>query len=341
MKITITLLVFVLSVTGSIAQPSPIMVCNPAGTTCTPYTNLDTAVTYAPSGSYIYLPGGDFPINIVFDKELHIIGAGHYPDSTLISGRTQINGNIELIAGCDNSSFEGFYLSGDFAPIDMMSIGGATVNGITINRCNIGSAGSNNFFNSYFLQSVVRGIINTGSGNNNVVSNCVVGGLSDVNNAIIKNCVFFEGTSSFGGLCGHISSFDRVSNSTFEENVFYGVMGTTYAGNGFCMYASSNNTFVNNITLSGAYNHGPSVEIGTISNVPAANVFLNVSTAGFDYAKDFHTLSPYTSLGIYGGAIPYKEGAVPSNPHIYFKSIDGVTNTNGELQVQIKVRAEY
>lgn len=46
-------------------------------------------------------------------------------------------------------------------------------------------------------------------------------------------------------------------------------------------------------------------------------------------------------MGIYGGSTPWKEGAIPSNPHIFFKNISNATDGSGNLPVQIKVSAQY
>jgi hypothetical protein len=45
-------------------------------------------------------------------------------------------------------------------------------------------------------------------------------------------------------------------------------------------------------------------------------------------------------VGIYGGLFPYKEGAVPLNPHISLKNIAPQTDVNGDLNIQLKVNAQ-
>ena len=45
-------------------------------------------------------------------------------------------------------------------------------------------------------------------------------------------------------------------------------------------------------------------------------------------------------VGVFGGSFPFKDGLVPSNPHIFFKNISSITDNTGNLPVQIKVRAE-
>jgi len=84
------------------------------------------------------------------------------------------------------------------------------------------------------------------------------------------------------------------------------------------------------------------------SSSQADTLFVNSPNASsFDYQYNYHLKpnSPYlsagsdgTEIGIYGGNSPYREGAVPSNPHIYFKQVSTQTNSNGQLPVQFKVR---
>ena len=47
-----------------------------------------------------------------------------------------------------------------------------------------------------------------------------------------------------------------------------------------------------------------------------------------------------TDIGIYGGLFPWKEGSVPFNPHIQTKTIGNITDGNGNLQINIKVKAQ-
>jgi hypothetical protein len=47
-----------------------------------------------------------------------------------------------------------------------------------------------------------------------------------------------------------------------------------------------------------------------------------------------------TQIGLYGSVFPYKDGAVPINPHIQAKTIAPVTNSIGELNIDIKVAAQ-
>jgi hypothetical protein len=48
------------------------------------HTELDDAVNQAVNGDTLYLPGGYFPLTVQIDKELHIVGEGHNPESTRV-----------------------------------------------------------------------------------------------------------------------------------------------------------------------------------------------------------------------------------------------------------------
>ncbi|MBK9793187.1 MAG: hypothetical protein IPP60_08805 [Sphingobacteriales bacterium] len=89
--------------------------------------------------------------------------------------------------------------------------------------------------------------------------------------------------------------------------------------------------------------------VNTIYNLSLSNDFVNVSNPNFSSLFDYHLKSTSsgknagtdgTDIGIYGGAYPYKEGAVPPNPHISTKSIAPTSAANGTLPVNIKVLAQ-
>ena len=87
--------------------------------------------------------------------------------------------------------------------------------------------------------------------------------------------------------------------------------------------------------------------LNNYTNIPQANIFVNQTGTTFNYTHDYHLQAPTTYLGtdgtqvgIYGGTFPYKEGAVPLNPHIQLKNIAPTTDANGDLQIQIQVKAQ-
>ncbi|OPZ96628.1 MAG: hypothetical protein BWY70_01710 [Bacteroidetes bacterium ADurb.Bin408] len=78
--------------------------------------------------------------------------------------------------------------------------------------------------------------------------------------------------------------------------------------------------------------------------------FVNVpNVADFSYTYNYHLSDTSvaigagmngTDCGIYGGDNPYKDGAVPLNPHIQFKQIPTATDSQGKLNIQVKVSAQ-
>lgn len=79
------------------------------------------------------------------------------------------------------------------------------------------------------------------------------------------------------------------------------------------------------------------------------NTFVSATTTAYYEELDYSikTTSPAknggddgTDIGIYGGTTPWKNGAIPSNPRIFFKNIANTTDVNGNLPVQIKVSAQ-
>jgi hypothetical protein len=86
-----------------------------------------------------------------------------------------------------------------------------------------------------------------------------------------------------------------------------------------------------------------------LENVPTNNIFVNQTGNIYSYMQDYHlkSTSPGKNagtdgmdVGIYGGSSPFKEGALPVNPHIRFKNVAGSTNSSGTLNIHFKVAAQ-
>ena len=84
-------------------------------------------------------------------------------------------------------------------------------------------------------------------------------------------------------------------------------------------------------------------DIGNYKNIDLTTVYLNapggnyhlLADAGINYLGD-----DGTEAGIYGGMLPFKEGAVPINPHISQKSIVISSDNSGLLKFSFKVSAQ-
>ena len=113
--------------------------------------------------------------------------------------------------------------------------------------------------------------------------------------------------------------------------------GNTFNNNIFCF------TFTfpaGNVNQGNAYNK---------INIPQDSIFKNQTGTTFSYTQNYHLRTTSigknagtdgNDIGIYGTAYPYKEGAVPANPHVQSKSIGAQTNPNGKLTVKVKVAAQ-
>ncbi len=324
MKTWILTIAFCFSILFANADGSPIMVCNPSGTACAPFTNIDTAYSYANPGDYIYLPGGIFILNVVIAKEIHMIGAGHHFDSSMVTNFTTINGNISITENASNTSLEGMYVTGA-----IIGPNANAINELHINYCDF------EYIECKMNNSSVHGSRMRAGGyaNNmfydgsyNTISNCYVINLSNLTSSVVENCTALNYVHNF-------------YLTTLKNNILFSHPNSPYGqpgGNN----SMNNNVYVNSCPYGciGLMNYSNNIQLAT------GDLFAN----GFNFA-DMHLIANSTALtagengtqvGVYGGLFPYKEGAVPTNPHIFQKTISASTDSNGLLPVQISVRAE-
>ena len=118
--------------------------------------------------------------------------------------------------------------------------------------------------------------------------------------------------------------------------------------------AASNNTpksciFDNNLFFSPFTIFSGSLGSNNIASQTSASTFVNQSGDTFSYSDNYHLKTESlgkgagkdgTDIGIYGGNYPWKEGSIPSNPHFQSIQIAPKTDTNGNLNVKIKVAAQ-
>lgn len=314
------------------------------------FQTLGAAVEAAVDGDNIYLPGGSFVVNtLAITKRLNIIGAGHVPDSTRATGSTLVHGNIHFAPGSDFSTLQGIFFS------NIVHLGhstGGNVANILISRCNMeqlifgsynnsGNMGANNI---HVKDCIIRSFMYCNDTQNQVIENCIIawsvnninGGftfnnciflfnpgnnynLYAVNAAIFNNCIFAE--TSRGGLIWSNS----LSPSLFNHCIF-AFAATQDIGTNFGAYLNN-----------------------CIGNVDILSLYANVPENKFDYTYDFRLAENSvaigaglegTDCGIYGGSNPYKEGAVPMNPHIQAINIPSTTDGEGKLHISVKVKAQ-
>lgn len=301
-------------------------------------TALATAYTAAQNGDTLYLSGHTFIPPGSFDKQLSIFGAGHYVDSTLATGKTFINGNVNLSENSDMFYLEGVEVSGN---INFST--NHSVNNVVFKRCKI-----NGTFNAL-------GDLSNPTSNLSLIGNVLMNrlNLENVQNSLLSNNII---SNTFQGSNGNLinnniimgfiwgSSMDFLfsgNNNTLNNNIF---LWEGYAAN----VGGSGNIFNNNLYVEPTPDYGATAtSIGNYTGILQSAIFVNQTGTTFNYTHDYHLQAPTTYLGtdgtqvgIYGGTFPYKEGAVPLNPHIQLKNIAPTTDANGDLQIQIQVEAQ-
>ena len=336
-----SLLIFLFSKKGFVQN----LIAVNSGNNASFYQDVSSAFAAAQNGDYIYLPGGTFDISTWdIDKGVHVIGAGHYPDSTTATLPTHLYGNIRIVTGASNGSLSGFYMTGSI----QIGTGGSDmdVDFFEIKRLSTGNIflshdGSSPSDATYISvkDCVIRGVLDGGNAQNVEISNNFIQAQTRYFNAnvVFANNIFFKSGSS--------NATDRtlvdVDYATFENNIFNNSQYLESSCSGLIFY---NNSFKDGVSLSGF------VSSGNIFGELLSATFVNQNgSSGFSYSHDYH-LSPGsnangagrggTDIGIYGGLSPYKDGAVPRNPHIQSSSIDGATDNAGNLNLDIKVAAQ-
>jgi hypothetical protein len=346
MRILFATLALLIGASSGFAQHR-FAVHNATGSTM--YNTLDSALTYSVSGDTIYIPGGAFNMGTVhINKKLHLVGVGHYPDSTQATYQTTLTGAIRFITGSDGSTVQGLYLSGD---ILLGTHGGdMVVNSIEIMRSNVNQillaydTWTNNPGSSGHLisESVVRGSVIMQQAQNVLIEKSFIGAsVRGFNgNLLVRNCIFVNQDGCPGY---NVSGTSGVFRDNIFYNISFGCGGNPLYYSTSCTY--ENNLFTSNITVPSGTNIGS----GNITNHPQANVFIAHTGNVFSYASSFHlnpaclgvgAASDGTDMGLYGTTNPFKPGAVPFNPHVIQAAVATQTNSTGEVNVQFKVSAQ-
>jgi len=334
---TLAIVGFIFLMTGAANAQNLIAVQN--GGTASIYTTLDLAITHAQNGDTIYIPGGAYTLSMPIEKRIHIIGVGHNPDSTLATGYTRINGDLNLINQASNGSLIGVYLNG-------ILLSGDNISNYQILRSRLGTLHLTSTTTSWsFIENIMgacfvtekKGALNCFLSNNiftSTISSEVRGYLSSV----FKNNIFLSQANCAWGTC----ALPIIADSCrFENNIF---ISTERSCGDITNSAMDNNLFVEDISIASWNDWGSN----NILNQAQTSIFVNQTGSNFDYSHDYHlqTSSPGknagkdgTDIGIYGGAFPWKAGSVPPNPHIQFENVGGIDVT-GNLHVKIKVAAQ-
>lgn len=329
-----TLLSTMLLLTTHMCMNAQNLIALQHGGTPTFYTLLNDAVVNAQNGDTIYIPGGTYTLSEHITKRIHFVGAGHNPDSTNITKRTRIASTFYIETGADNGSLTGVEVA---SHVYFYS----SVNGYTISRCHVTGDVTN--INAYTSQGIIiRENIIEGNcylyASNHVITNNIFFARAGANYSAIQNNIFIKPVDA---------SVLAADNSIIVNNIFNGNYSST-----FCCQ-TSNSLFRNNVNcnINGSFSNGNQGS-GNYDNVGALSTILvnpDFPSVVWNYNGDLHLLpgSPYhnagtdgTDIGIYGGIFPWKEGSVPFNPYIQYKQISGTTDSNGSLNISIRVKAQ-
>ncbi len=322
-----------------------------SGNTATFYSTIDSAILNALNGDIIYIPGGSYVVpSLVINKGVQIYGAGHYPDSTQATGQTVLTGEVRIVSGADNGSLQGCYIIGDI--IFGNNTANQTVHNFGISRCNMSSLAvsydgstTSNSTNIYISENVILGSVLGGNCVNTLYRKNIINGFINHHSASV-----FENNIMLLSSGGCSSNFlNSVNGSVFNNNIIlfgYGGCGT------FFFSASNGNIFNNNLFRQDQntyFPNGTNLQYNNYFGAAVTDIFNGGTGYVFNYNEDYHMLSTCiahnggtdgTDPGIYGTSDPYKDGAVPANPHIQTKNISGATNAQGDLNVDIKVAAQ-
>jgi hypothetical protein len=333
-KILISMLMLVVSL--SLSAQGRFVIQN--GENSQVYTTFQNAFAALVDGDTLYIPGGTYIIgDINIDKKVTMVGAGHYPAHTTATGLTILQGNIRFITGSDYSHIQGFYLTGGIQlgtsssnqAVSYITISRSNLNGIKLYASSPATAQ-----NIHITENVIRGSIDGGNAQHVLIEKNIVTNIYNFNNnVLISNNIVLQTNGD---------TFQHMYTCVFQNNVIL------HNGSYF-LYASSSNTFLNNLFVKTITFSPPDYGSGNIISQPLASIFVNYPGGAFSYDFDFHLqeTSPGNNagtdgfdIGIYGTAVPYKEGAVPFNPHITSQEVSPGTNEAGEIEVNIQVEAQ-
>jgi hypothetical protein len=303
------------------------------------------ANTAAANGDTIYLPGKAHYSGIIVAKKIIIIGAGINPDSTSATGKSLIESDIYFAAGSDGSVLEGIYTANN-----IHFNNDTRINNVTIRRCYFASLTFDGSFDTTHTckrelieQNVITGEIVCDNSDFLIIrNNFIAARIRDINqNALIENNILYFQVEGWNGASYTLYA---VYNSLIRNNIFM-----LYPSHTSCSIIGSNNDVMNNIfPVSGAA-CSSSNYTDNYEGIGTDTIFVGQTAlySSFDFSQNYHLKNPSlypgyagAGVGIYGGTVPFKEGSVPFNPHIIMKAVSPNTDSGGNLNINIKVKAQ-
>lgn len=301
-------------------------------------TALESAYNASLTGDTIYLSGGGFTAPASFDKGLIIFGVGHYSEYTADKTKTIISNRVNLSENADGFRIEGVEIADNiYFDADKK------IDNVLIRYCTI------------LYDIIVQGTLGTDPSNNLAIVNCVINReivLNNAVNAVIKNSIIVDQIrNSYGNsIANNIIMFNYTGTGTSysihgDNNI---CNNNIFLQSGYkCVYGSSNQIH-NNVFVHATPNLGTSpISSGNYFGIGHETIFTNQSGYTFSYEHDYHLQAPTTyfgvdgsQVGLYGGDFVYKEGAIPSNPHIHSASVGSTTSPDGKLHIEFNATAQ-
>lgn len=334
-QILLTLLIVVATTYVSAQQ---IVVLQSNGTT----TAFDSdqpfidAYENALDGDTIYLPGAVLTPPSTIDKQLTIYGVGHYPDATTATSKTVIYGQLNLAENADNFKLEGVEITGTLLYLNNEKIDNTVISRCKLYQIYMQGDGTTPCENNTIKNCIITSTITLNNTynctfTNNIIASTIVNGSKL---ALLNNVFLHSSTSTSYG------TIRSVDNSTIANNIFR-------RANNLIQSDCETSTFSNNVFKTTAL-PGVNTFLNNYENVDFASLFvIQGDEATFTYEQDYNLTNTETYLGndgtqvgIYGGLFPYKEEAIPGNPHISSQSIATSTDENGMLNISITVSAQ-
>ena len=344
MKISISCLTVIFLYYSANAQTPQIALVKPNDSTSM-FTTLQAAYDAATNDDYIYLPAGTFSVNEI-NKTIHIKGAGMNIDSSAATGISRMP-YIVITENGAGGSIEGVYFyagQGDGASILMKNLSSSPAVSYDISNCHLSNklfSNNGSWENLTLKNNYIGGTFSIhGNISNSLITNNIInGGIAATSNLLVSNNIFFH-TPDY-------TPMSLTNNSTYNNNIFQIYQWVTVA----------NSVFNNNVNIS------PDINTNQIYNSVTEtwdNIFTDPgTTAGtntwcgcpvwlYNVHRNYYIKSTSachnsgtdgTDRGIYGSVnFSWKDGSIPSNPHIYFKNVAATTNTDGKLMIHFKVR---
>ncbi len=314
------------------------------------FTDLEAAISAAPSNSDIYLSGGTFlvPGGFALDKTLHFIGAGINNDSTNATGATILTTNgtahFRLTSGASGSSFTGIRFS---TPGSNNCLVFGTAQGDQ-------SVVSVEFLRCAFNQRVMLGV-QAPSEASSAFTECIFHNLLNGydGTAQFTRCIFDHQAGTGAEVSGFLDHGLTMHNcvglgTRVGDSPGAMITNSVFTRNSAPFWQSSGSTLLNNLLVSNelVINMSGHVHSGNILSVPVGAIFVSEGDGKYQFSDDLRLQANCpgvgagtdgTDIGIFGTSSPFKVGMIPHTPHFRRVSVAPATNANGDLPVQVKV----